>query len=188
MNDANKAVERIGDNAVRSRRTLCVKIMKQIFGTLLLILIFFGCSREIISVQDTALYLPSIEKGNQIIASLETYFKKNGRYPKNLNKLVPDYLSKIPEAGNFGNTFYYSDFRSSAERLGKEFNGPEGFRLTFSLEKPSFLDLGARARSVFVYRTNEQYGSEKEEVHFKSGKWAYVTQFRHKVGEGGRVK
>ncbi len=162
--------------------------MKLIFSTLLLIPILFGCSRENISVQDTAQYLPSIEKGNQIIASLDTYFEQNGRYPKNLNKLVPDFISKIPKAGIYGNDFYYWDFRSGVEGLGKEFNGPEGFSLTFSLNKPSFFDLGARARTVFVYRTDEQYGSEKEEVHFKSGKWAYVTQSRHKVGEGGRVK
>ena len=162
--------------------------MKLIFGTLLLIPILLGCGRENISVHDTAKYLPSIEKGNEIIASLDSYLKQNGNYPKSLNDLVPDYMAEIPKAGKYGNNFYYGDYRSSVEERGKKFNGPEGFTLSFRLSKASILDLGAKAWTSFKYRTDGEYGSERTDVHFKHGKWVYLTRYRYKVGEGGRTK
>lgn len=162
--------------------------MTRILCPLLLLLLLFGCDQGNITVTDTDKFLPSIERGDKVINTLESYFQENGNYPKTLNDLVPGFISEVPKVGVFDNDFFYLNYRSYAEENNRTYNGPDRFTLSFRLCKPSFFDLGAKARTSFVYRTEEKYGSEKEDVHFKFGKWAYITQHRHKIGEGGRVK
>ncbi|MBO4440016.1 MAG: hypothetical protein J5798_11780 [Spirochaetaceae bacterium] len=43
----------------------------------------------------------AVDRGNKIIAALETYYNDNGFYPQELDELVPKYLPKIENTGLF---------------------------------------------------------------------------------------
>ena len=64
-----------------------------------------------ISDYPEAARLKTIEDGNAIIAALDSYFSKNGKYPDSLELLAPDYIDKIkkPKWGEDGWIYKFGD-------------------------------------------------------------------------------
>lgn len=78
--------------------------MKKVVFLLLLINIasFYAGAQEIVDwYHASRKEQRAVERGNKIIAALETYYNDNGFYPQELDELVPKYLPKIENTGLF---------------------------------------------------------------------------------------
>ncbi len=155
-----------------------MKIEKSIvtlFGTVLLTLFFCGCASTQFSKKMIPGIVATIEKGQEITSALEEYKNSNGRYPEQLESLIPTYLKVIPEAYTSDKTFSY-------------YNVPEinEYYLHFSLYRSVIIF--PKAVTWFTYSPDSvPKSSGTRKVHFVINGWEYVTLSRYEVGQGGRV-
>jgi len=162
--------------------------VNRITAILVLAIPLLSCGGVQLSVNDSEKYRNAIESGNEIVHALEAHKLDTGYYPKTLKALSPKYIKVMPKAGIYENEFYYNNIREMSKKNGLPYKGPNEYTLSFSIDKPGFMDLAARSMTRFVYRPAKNYGSDNEEVYFLTSGWAYVTSYRYKVGESGRVE
>ncbi|MBO4728067.1 MAG: hypothetical protein J5631_06600 [Spirochaetaceae bacterium] len=70
----------------------------------------------------------AVDRGNKIIAALETYYNDNGFYPQELDELVPKYLPKIENTGLFNFFVIPVNFEYSPEPVKYR---PGYFRISY---------------------------------------------------------
>ena len=138
-----------------------------------------ACNEKKISAEDKELYLEAIDQGNSIVSAVDRYKKEIGKFPDELSELVPKYMESTPTVAN------YSYFNKSNIN---GYKGPDGFIIIFSTQK-SFSLIWHNESSYFLYDSEQDYSeTEKREVHFVIDGWAYVTGYRHRIGEAGRIE
>ena len=138
-----------------------------------------ACNGKKISAEEKELYLKAINQGNSIVSAVDLYKKEIGKFPDELSELVPKYLESIPTAAN------YRYFNSSNI---KEYKGLDKFGIIFSTQK-GFSLIWKNDNSYFLYDSEQDYSeTEKRKVHFVIDGWAYVTGYRHRIGEAGRIE
>ncbi len=150
---------------------------------LLCLLPLQGCKtdNDYISIDDKHLYLSSIEKAETIISALDSYFDENKEYPAELEELIPSHIREIPQPDR-GSGFGYLNPSSYFE-----YSGPPVYSLYFSPYGFGFF--GDSTHTYFRYSSNGDYEeSETQKVHYLVHGWAYVTVYRHRIGEGGRIE
>lgn len=154
----------------------------KLFNMFVMSLLFslVGCKNSQVSIEDKERFEFAINQGNIIISAVNRYMSEKNHYPNNLLLLVPEYMKSIPETDT-GKPFGYMKFENV---IG--YDGPPGFNLSFRLSGGSFF---GNTNSYFLFSNDKKYeDTDKRKTHFVIDDWAYVTSFRHKVGESGRVE
>ncbi len=144
------------------------KNIYSLLTTLILIGLLGGCDKSI----DPITYKSAFFKGNQIIAALDKYYKKNGFYPEKLNLLIPEYMESIPLPGVGKQKFFYlKDDREGENSIG--------YLLSFIVKPKGVLLLGAKAIQSFDYNPVGKYKSSGNvTVHYIYKNWALQTKRR----------
>ena len=153
-----------------------MKIEKSILklSALLFVLIFSGCDSDQFSEKMIPNVIATMDDGQKIIRALEEYKTSNGKYPEQLDSLIPTYIKAIPKTQTPDKNFSYYTGETNS------------YSLHFSLYSSGLIF--PRAATWFEHRPNYVHeNSGKVKVHFVANGWAYKTYSRHEVGEGGRV-
>jgi len=152
----------------------------RLFSILVLCGLFLtACGEKKISAEEKELYLEAIYHGNSIVSAVDRYKKEIGKFPDELSELEPKHIESIPTAAN------YRYFNSSNIN---GYKGPDKFGIIFSTQK-SFSLIWQNENSYFLYDSEQDYSqTEKRKVHFVIDGWAYVTGYRHRIGEAGRIE
>jgi len=100
---------------------MCNKVRSALF--VLFVILIVGCNKTFTPTDDHSVNDKTItpdpllvafqdeiasgqEQGNNIIDSLENYYREKGSYPENLEELTPIYLEEIPTTST-DQSFYY---------------------------------------------------------------------------------
>ena len=96
-----------------------------------------------------------------------------------MNELVPRYLEGMPTV---------ADYRYINSSRIHGYKGPSQFAILFSPQE-TFSLIWSNANTYFLYDSEQDYSeTETRKVHFIYDGWAYLTGYRHRVGEAGRIQ
>jgi hypothetical protein len=104
-----------------------------------------------------ALLAPVIAKGDIVVAALERYKRDQGKYPKNLDILVPAYLVGTPKTGYDDQQFLY--------RADQPYAG--SYHLSVSM---------MAAWDELFYEPDQRYQGEYGGTIDRLGRWAYLNE------------
>jgi len=113
------------------------------------------------------------QSGKPIIAAIEKYHANNGKYPAQLEALVPTYLSEIPYTGLVGYPKF--EYRLPNTKLSEEYkdDSSKKYELFVSMGYPSPLE---EHSDYFIYWPEKQYPASVYDgfALYEIGDWAYA--------------
>ena len=116
--------------------------------------------------------MPVILQGNKVIYALNEFHEKNGRFPKKLAELAPEYIQAIPiiESEFFEPFVKYDLFEQGANSI---------YRLLIIPKKQNIALISQEINWVIYMSDAKFFPNEEFVIHTRLSEWFCVTKYRN---------